>query len=133
MPGFDVRVNSSASGPWATGRVRRALHDYSDDVEYQVARRGEQMVDARLRQVLRHPTGYYQSKITVDRTSGGRYMVHDQRVVYGPWLEGTGSRNAPVTVFPGYFTFRRTKALLDRQAPQIARELLARYRSRGLI
>lgn len=132
MPGFDVRVNSSASGPWVSGRARRALHDYADDVEYQVARKGEQMVQQRLRQVLRHPTGYYQSKISVDRAGSG-YKVHDGRVIYGPWLEGTGSRNSPVTIFPGYFTFRRTKPLLDRQAPQIARELLARYRSRGLI
>lgn len=133
MPGFDVRVNANASGPWASGRAGRALHDYSDNVEYQVARKGEQMVNARLRQVLRHPTGYYQSKISVDRTSGGRYKVHDGGVIYGPWLEGTGSRNYPVTRFRGYSTFRRTKGLLDRQAPQIARELLARYRSRGLI
>ncbi|MEU3161785.1 hypothetical protein ABZ753_30935 [Streptomyces griseoincarnatus] len=91
------------------------------------------MIHTRLRQVLRHPTGYYQSKISVDRTGDGRYKIHDQRIIYGPWLEGTGSRNSPVTRFPGYFTFRRTKALLDRQAPQIARELLARYRSRGLL
>lgn len=133
MPGFDVRVNSSASGPWASGRAGRALHDYSDDVEYQVAIEGERMVHARLRQVLRHPTGYYQSKISVDRAAGGRYQVHDQRVIYGPWLEGTGSRNSSVTRFPGYATFRRTKPLLDRKAPQIARQLLARYRSRGLI
>ncbi|MFJ8146558.1 hypothetical protein ACIQ6R_16025 [Streptomyces sp. NPDC096048] len=133
MPGFDVRVNSNASGPWATGRAGRALHDYADDVEYQVAIEGERMVHQRLRQVLRQPTGYYQSKISVDRTSTGRYQVHDQRVIYGPWLEGTGSRNSPVTIFPGYFTFRRTKPLLDRKAPQIARDLLARYRSRGLI
>jgi hypothetical protein len=133
MPGFDVRVNSHNRGPWTDGRAARALPRYADDTEYQVARRGEQLVHQRLRQVLRHPTGYYQSRISVDRTSGGRYQVHDGGVIYGPWLEGTGSRNSPVTRFPGYFTFRRTKALLDRQAPQIARELLARYRSRGLL
>jgi hypothetical protein len=132
MPGFDVRVNSSASGPWATGRAGRALHDYADDVEYQVAREGERMVQARLRQVLRHPTGYYQSRISVDRAGSG-YKIHDGGVIYGPWLEGTGSRNFPVTRFRGYATFRRTKPLLDRKAPQIARDLLARYRSRGLI
>ncbi|WP_406156976.1 hypothetical protein [Streptomyces canus] len=132
MPGFDVRVNSSASGPWATGRAGRALHDYADDVGYLVAREGERMVQQRLRQVLRHPTGYYQSRISVDRAGSG-YKIHDGGVIYGPWLEGTGSRNSPVTRFPGYFTFRRTKPLLDRKAPQIARDLLARYRSRGLI
>jgi hypothetical protein len=132
MPGFDVRVNSHGSGPWVSGRAGRALHDYSDDVEYQVAREGERMVHQRLRQVLRHPTGYYESKISVDR-AGDSYKVHDGRVVYGPWLEGTGSRNSPVTRFPGYFTFRRVKGLLDRRARGIAQELLARYRSRGLI
>lgn len=133
MPGFDVRVNSHSSGPWTDGRAGRNLHTYSDDVEYQVARRGEQMVQQRLRQVLRHPTGYYQSRISVDRTSGGRYRIHDGGVIYGPWLEGTGSRNSPVTRFPGYFTFRRTKGLLDRQARGIAQELLSRYRSRGML
>ncbi|MFF7550942.1 hypothetical protein ACFZCU_46170 [Streptomyces canus] len=132
MPGFDVRVNTSASGPWATGRAGRALHDYADDIGYQVAREGERMVQQRLRQVLRHPTGYYQSRISVDRT-GDRYRIHDGGVIYGPWLEGTGSRNSPVTRFPGYATFRRTKPLLDRKATQIAADLLARYRSRGLI
>ena len=127
MPGFDVRVNSSASGPWASGRAGRALHDYSDDVEYQVAREGERMVHQRLRQVLRHPTGYYQSKISVDRTSGGRYMVHDQRMIYGPWLEGTGSRNSPVTRFPGYWHWKRTKALVAARGPQIAENAVRRH------
>lgn len=133
MPGFDIRINTSATGPWTDRRAARALHDYSDAVEYQVAVKGEQMVQQRLRQVLRHPTGYYQSRISVDRTSGGRYQVHDGGVIYGPWLEGTGSRNSPVTRFPGYFTFRRTKALLDRQAQGIAQQVFQRYRSRGLL
>ncbi|MGV9803926.1 hypothetical protein ACWDTP_38425, partial [Mycobacterium sp. NPDC003449] len=55
------------------------------------------------------------------------YEVNDGGVVYGPWLEGTGSRNAPVTRFRGYATFRRVKAMIDRRAPGIAQRLLRRY------
>ncbi|MGW8326475.1 hypothetical protein ACWGLE_01065 [Streptomyces sp. NPDC055897] len=127
-----IRVNASRSGPLSDGRFARAARDYCDDIQYAVARRGEELIQARLATVLRHPTGYYQSRISVDRGRGG-YVISDGGVVYGPWLEGTGSRNSPVTRFPGYATFRRTQPLVDRDAPRIARELLARYQSRGLL
>lgn len=133
MPDFQIRVNATRNGPLADGRFARAASDYADDVQYQVARHGEELVQQRLARVLRHPTGYYQSRISVDRGRGGAYVVSDGGVVYGPWLEGTGSRNSPVTRFPGYSTFRRTKALVDRDANRIARQLLDRYQARGLL
>jgi hypothetical protein len=127
---FDARMIKR--GPMFNGKTAAALHTYADEVGYKVATYAEDQVQTRLAQVLQHPTGYYQSKVTVARQGGG-YMVWDQRVVYGPWLEGTGSRNAPVTRFPGYATFRRTKAIVDRKAPSIAYELLGRYKRMGLI
>lgn len=132
MPGalFDARM--IRRGPMFNGKTAAALGTYSDQVGYKVATYAEDQIQARLRQVLQHPTGYYQSRITVDRAGTG-YRVSDGNVIYGPWLEGVGSRNSPVTRFPGYATFRRTKALVDRKAPQIARELLARYKAMGLI
>jgi hypothetical protein len=129
MPEFEVHRR----GPIFDGRMRRAASDYADAAEYAIAQRGEQMIHQRLRAVLRHPTGYYESRIQVGRGASGRYVISDGGVIYGPWLEGTGSRNSPVTRFPGYATFRRTKALLDRQAPGIAQQLLHRYASRGLL
>lgn len=119
-------------GPMFTGRTAAALDTYADQVGYRVATYAEDQVRQRLGQVLQHPTGYYQSRITVDR-SGTGYVVSDGGVVYGPWLGGTGSRNYPVTRFRGYQTFRRTKALVDRKAAGIAAELLARYKAMGLI
>lgn len=127
---FDARMIKR--GPMLNGKTLAAMHTYADQVGYRVATFAEDQVRQRLGQVLQHPTGYYQSKITVER-SGGGYRVTDQGVVYGPWLEGTGSRNAPVTSFAGYATFRRTKALVDRKASGIAYELLARYKAMGLI
>jgi hypothetical protein len=122
MPGIEFNARMIKRGPMFNGKTAAALHTYADEV----------MVQQRLAQVLQHPTGYYQSKITVERAGTG-YRVTDQGVVYGPWLEGTGSRNAPVTRFAGYQTFRRTRALVDRRAAQIAHELLTRYKAMGLI
>jgi hypothetical protein len=132
VPDFRISVNATRTGPIQDGRFARAARDYSDDLQYAVARHGEDLVRQRLATVLRHPTGYYESRISVDRGRGG-YVVSDGGVVYGPWLEGTGSRNSPVTRFPGYATFRRTKAIVDRDANRISRELLDRYQSRGLL
>ncbi|WNI19170.1 hypothetical protein [Actinacidiphila sp. ITFR-21] len=132
MPGIDFDARMIRRGPAFNGKTAAALGTYSDQVGYRVATFAEDQILQRLPQVLQHPTGYYQSKITVERTGTG-YRVTDQGVVYGPWLEGTGSRNAPVTRFAGYSTFRRTKALVDRKAPGIAAELLARYKAMGLI
>ncbi|NGO68519.1 hypothetical protein [Streptomyces boncukensis] len=124
--GIQVRVR----GPLFDGRAARAAADYSDEVEKQVAEEGARMVHQRLRQVLKHPTGYYQSQVRV-RAAGGRHVVSDGGVIYGPWLEGTGSRNFPETRFRGYATFRRTQALLDRKARNIAEQLFSRrYRRR---
>lgn len=132
MPGAMFEARMIRRGGMFTGKTAAALGTYSDEVGYRVATYAEDQIQQRLGQVLQHPTGYYQSRITVDRAGAG-YRVSDGGVVYGPWLEGTGSRNAPVTSFPGYQTFRRTKALVDRKAPQIAAELLARYKAMGLI
>lgn len=131
MPGIEFSAKTIRRGPMFDGRTAKAMHTYSDQVSYKVATFAEDQVRQRLAQVLQHPTGYYQSRITVDRAGTG-YQVSDGGVVYGPWLEGVGSRNA-TTRFKGYATFRRTKALVDRKAPGIAAELLARYKAMGLI
>lgn len=132
MPGIEFDARMVRRGPMFTGRTAAALRTYADEIGYKVATYAEDQIQARLREVLQHPTGYYQSRITVDRAGTG-YRVSDGGVVYGPWLEGTGSRNAPVTRFAGYATFRRTKALVDRKAPAIAEELLVRYKRMGLV
>jgi hypothetical protein len=126
---FDAKM--IRRGPMLDGRTAAAMGTYADQVGYKVATFAEDQIQARLRQVLQHPTGYYQSRISVERAGSG-YRVNDGGVIYGPWLEGTGSRNA-TTSFKGYATFRRTKALVDRKAPGIAAELLGRYKAMGLI
>jgi len=132
MPDFQIRVNATRTGPFRDGRFQRAASQYSDALQYAVAEHGEKLVVARLNQVLKKQTPYYRTRITVRRARGG-YEVTDQGVIYGPWLEGTGSRNAPVTRFRGYQTFRRVKPIVDRDANRIAIQLLNRYQARGLL
>ena len=47
------------------------------------------------------------------------WEVHDSGIVYGPWLEGVGSRNYPVTRFRGYSTFRKVAQEIERKAPRM--------------
>lgn len=121
----DFQVTVRRSGPLFDGRARQAVQSYARAAEKAVAQEGARMVRRRLHQVLRHPTGYYEGHVAAEMVND-RWEVNDDGVVYGPWLEGTGSRNR-TTRFKGYATFRRTRALLDRQSAQIAQRELPRY------
>lgn len=111
------------SGPLLSRTRRRiAARGYAEDVEKAAAEEAKERVDARLARVIRNPSSppVYQSKIRVGQVRG-RWTVHDGgRIPYGPWLEGTGSRNYPVTIFPGYFTFRTVASRMERRMVPIA-------------
>lgn len=48
--------------------------------------------------------------------------IHDSGVVYGPWLEGTSSRNK-TTRFKGYSSFRKVKQWLEKGiAPRVMKK-----------
>ena len=131
MPGFDVKFISRQRGPFKSGQMSRDVADYEHDVAEAIAEEGKRIVLVRLGSVLRHPSGYYESQIDTKELASNRYEVHDSGVIYGPWLEGTGSRNSPVTRFPGYWTFKQSKEILDAKRRNIARKILKDYRSRG--
>lgn len=115
-----IRVHVRKRGPFFNKPTRAAaISDCVADAEGDIAQAAFDDVHDNLRGSLRHPTGRYQSRVRVDRQQPNP-RVHDGRHVYGPWLEGTGSRNAPVTVFPGYWSFRRAAASVQRRADRIA-------------
>jgi hypothetical protein len=126
MAAIEVQVSMRTRGPWFDARRDRIIHAAMRDAEDAVGREAYNRVQVRLRQVLRHPTGYYQSRIVTERRDGG--VVVDGgpgRVIYGPWLEGVGSRNFPVTRFRGYFTFRTVAQQLRADAAGIAERAMA--------
>ena len=90
-----------------------------------LAQEGVDRVKVRLRQVLQHPTGYYQSRITVDRRATYRGIT-DGGVVYGGWLEGVSSRNK-TTRFKGYRTFRIVMQDLNKDKIKLAQPLVTKF------
>ena len=88
----------------------------------------ENRVRQRLDIVLRNPTGYYRSRINSDVTAT-QGLVHDSNVIYGPWLEGVGSRNAR-TRFKGYSTFRKITQRVNEDIESIVRTDVNRLATR---
>jgi hypothetical protein len=118
-----------AHGPLFDGRAHGAVREFLTESTRQAADEGVALVRTNLGRVLKHPTGYYASRVRADQVSGGRVRVWDSGVVYGPWLEGVGERNR-TTRFKGYATFRRTTQQLQARAGGIAQAVLRRYLGR---
>jgi len=112
------------SGPFFDGRARAAIRDFEKAAREDVADQGRQDMRAATT-VFRHPTGYYKSRIQT-RDSGSRDLVTDSGVVYGPWLEGTSSRNQS-SRFKGYKIWRLTTQRLRIKVNRIAKNTLNRY------
>jgi hypothetical protein len=69
-------------------------------------------------------TGNYRRNIS-GKTQGLTGTLSDGGVVYGPWLEGTGSRNQ-TTRFKGYQMFRKTRQWAEEKSSEIANAHLRR-------
>jgi hypothetical protein len=121
MISFDVDIDTH--GPIFDGRAAAAAHAFVRAAEEEIADTGVELVKAELGRVIRNPSSppYYQNQIRAERS-----QITDGGVIYGPWLEGVGSRNR-TTRFKGYFTFRRVGQRLDRQAKFIAERVLPKY------
>ena len=101
-----------------------AVRQYVPNVTENVADYGEEMVRAGT-SIFRHPTGAYESRINT-RFMGDRAEVNDHNSVYGPWLEGTGSRNR-TTRFKGYHFWRKAGQQVEARATEIAERTLQPY------
>lgn len=121
-------VQVTVSGPVLEGRTGPIMDAYLDEATDVVAQEAYDLVRSELRQVLRHPTGYYESRVQVENRRS-EAEVTDGGVIYGPWLEGVGSRNAR-TRFRGYATFRRVRQRVQARAGDIAERVMPRYLDR---
>jgi hypothetical protein len=117
------RVDIDTHGPiFVPGLPEAVMKRGVREVEEKVAEEGARMVRSNLNKVLRNQTGHYRSRVKAERG-----VIHDSRMIYGPWLEGTGSRNSPKTRFPGYATFRRTTGEIQARSGQIGDRAIAPY------
>ncbi|MES2211352.1 MAG: hypothetical protein V4515_14410 [Chloroflexota bacterium] len=124
---FILDIDGSVSGPLTDGRALRAHDEYVQDVAKVVARRGERIVVSLLKGSIKHPSPHYWNTIHIEPTGASGWTVTDRNSVYGPWLEGTGSRNRARPGFPGYHSFRKAGEMLDGLAGNIAEDNLRLY------
>ena len=132
----------SFSGPLFDGRGGVDLREGISAVRKALADEAERMAAAALATSIRHHgTGRAERAVTSTGVSRvyqtGKYSLPvvagpDETVVttslatYGPWLEGTGSRNA-TTHFKGYHAFRRAGQELEVRAGAIATVAMERW------
>lgn len=130
------------SGPLFDGTAERAGTRGTEAARQRVADEGARLAAATLAASVRLRG---RGKAIADVTTTDRSRVYqtgkdsmiitastDETIVttdlatYGPWLEGTGSRNQ-TTRFKGYHSFRLAGQVLDRSAAYLANEAFRPY------
>lgn len=126
-----TEVSLEFKGPIFDGRAEEAMRHLVSDVQSEVAKRAEDTwqsyMDASFR--TQSPNGY-QSHVNIAKRDKD-LVVNDgwpeSGLKYGPWLEGVGSRNSPVTRFPGYFALRRAFVQVSGEVGEITKPIVDKY------
>lgn len=113
-------------GPTVEGRAPAIVHLMAEEALKEIADYTRFEVLMQLDRVLVNPTGYYESQVKAERVAVDTYSVNDSNVIYGPWLEGIGSRNRARPGFPGYHTFRTVRGRMERKADAVAEAAVQR-------
>lgn len=107
------------SGPVFDGRAAKQLDNACDEIGRRVATLGAATIRTTQHATFKNETPYYRLQNEA-RKFPPNWEIWDRGVIYGPWLEGIGSRNFPKTRFRGYAIYRRTTQVIDRRAGNIA-------------
>lgn len=116
----------TVSGPFFDGRDHAVIDAMCDAIAEEVANEGRDIVRHNSDTSFRTQTPHYITKLRVQDAGLHARDVDDSGVIYGPWLEGVGSRNAPVTRFKGYSMFRRATQYLNAGAAELIANRVAR-------
>ncbi|HUM06412.1 MAG TPA: hypothetical protein VLT90_13185 [Terriglobales bacterium] len=104
-------------GPLFDGRAQAQIPLLMAEAVHQAARVGEQDVHIAQAAKFVNPTGRYESSIRIEG-SGITEQITDGGMIYGPWLEGVGSRNK-TTRFKGYKIMRSVTQGLKREKVKV--------------
>lgn len=116
----------TVSGPLFDGRDHAVIDAMCDAIADEVAREGRDIVRLNSDTSFKTQTPYYVTRLGVDDAGLHARDVTDNGVIYGPWLEGVGSRNFPKTRFKGYAMFRRATQYLNAGIAQTIANRVAR-------
>lgn len=129
---LQIRTGMRFDGPLFDLRARRAFADMREDLEEEAAEWALDHIQGTFHESFKQPTGFYESNVRIRNTSSGAEVWDGGLAgpVYGPWLEGVGSRNE-TTRFKGYRAFRKAAMALENRIEGIGDRLFRlRYRNR---
>jgi hypothetical protein len=122
---MNLSVKVATQGPLFTRAAADKMVKAVNSATRELVQKGEQRLAEQLRP---RPAGVYLSveQAGPGKASTGNYrrnistefknmsaIIYDGNVVYGPWLEGIGSRNA-TSRFKGYGVYRQTASYLGK-------------------
>lgn len=117
------------SGPLFDGVAKKDLREATLQVQKEVADYALFQWQMNLEGSLQNPTGRYQSQLNVLRRSAD-LVVNDgypgSGLLYGPWLEGVGTRNK-TNRFKGYFALRRAANSVAQKTSAIAQPIIDKF------
>lgn len=105
-------------GPLFDGRAEAEHERFRQELLDDVGGQAMADVHENLNLSIRNPTPYYETQIRMIREAFRR-IINDAGVIYGPWLEGVGSRNR-TTRFKGYASFRRAVQAVRARVGELA-------------
>lgn len=122
---YSLSIRSRPDGALFDERGERIFRDYCDDLEEQGAEWALRNIRRTFHSSFQNPTGYYESTVRIHDSEGGQEVWDGgfAGAVYGPWLEGVGSRN-DTTRFKGYHAFRKAAQKLERRIEEMGYRLL---------
>jgi len=120
-----AEVHVTVTGPFFDGRDHAVLDAMCDDIAYEVGAEGRDIVRLNSDTSFKHQTPHYVLQLRNHDAGQFARDVDDGGVIYGPWLEGVGSRNFPRTRFRGYSMFRRAAQYLNDGAAQVIADRVA--------
>ena len=118
-------IKVTLSGPFLTGQPAVVVDNTMRRTIAELVAMGEIDVSEQLYPGHGLVTGHYRRSIHGEVLTSRNGKVHDSKVVYGPWLEGTSSRNQR-SRFKGYAAFRNAFQRLERAAQGVLNKHIGR-------
>lgn len=123
-----IRLECQVAGPLADGGAARAAQQWSERTSQALGEQGVLLLRAFPMDKSGRSRGAFRESLAVVRRSPSEVRVpgvQERGTVWAPWLEGVSKRNES-TGFKGYRMFRKTRAELQKRAPEIGQRELGR-------
>lgn len=122
-------IEIETTGPLFDGQWQPAMDDFRTEAVQEVGAQALANWHTFLDASIRNPTPYYETQLVSELVTADLDIVSDRGIIYGPWLEGTGSRNE-TTRFKGYASARKATQQLEGQIDQVLIPVVARLTRR---